>query len=195
MNNSEYSSSKLEIKKLINKAEKGRQAHFMIAYSLGIWAKLLHGVILIVSSIVAILTFADINAFVFVMPQMSADEFRLIVGILASIVFILAVLEEYASLKEKSKYHEDAGKKLTTFIRDSDALLQQTEPINKEQNHIVRTIYQNINETSPIIPDRIFLKAKRKFLIKVEISKSLDSNPHKSFRKIRKELKNKVVSS
>lgn len=177
-----------ELNKLIDKAEKTRAAHFLTASSLAIRGKVLHGSILIGSSIVAILTFADYRVFNPIASRLSQQTFTLFTGLLASLVFILSVLDEFIGWREDSRQHDSAGKVLTSFIRNANGIKQQ-KVITKEQVDIVRERYTLINEQTPSIPDRMFLKSKRQFLMKVSVSKELDNRPFESLRKIRRQLR------
>lgn len=177
-----------EAEKLADKAEKSRQAHFVLSGKLSFRSKLLHSVILIGSSLVAIFTFANYKAFLPILPSLDQDVFTLFVGFLAIIVFILSVFEEFIRWRDMGLMHEDAGKKMTSLIRDAYAIRKNPDITEIDLKHL-RTWYQSINETSPSIPDKVFLKAKQDYLKKLIISQKLDDNPFKSIKSIVKEMK------
>lgn len=180
-----------EIKKLIKKAEQTRHAHFMICSRYKKLGKLIHAFILIGASSVAIFTFANYETFKVVIPNLSENMFTWIVGTIASIVFILTVLEEYIRWTDTARKHEFAGKILTTFIRECDGVIKQTN-LSIIQIENLRTRYTQINESIPPIEDKYFIKAKQEYLIKVCISKELDNNPFldiKAFKKSKRKGK------
>ncbi|SFF72555.1 hypothetical protein SAMN05216353_10710 [Halobacillus alkaliphilus] len=177
-----------ELEKLKGKAEKSRQANFSISLRNELKRDLLHYTILLLSSFVALLTFADFKIFLPLLPNIVEVEFKLFVGICASLVFFLTLTEEFMKWGEKSQQHDQTGKLLTSFIRDCDSLLKKDNVTDEEVKH-VRARYILINETSPSIPDKVFLKSKREYLLKKEISKRLDKEPHKSIRAIKREIK------
>jgi hypothetical protein len=179
-----------EIEKLIRKAEKSRHAHFMISDSLNFKGRLLHTLILIGASTVAILTFANYKSFKIIIPILSENVFTFMIGALASLVFILSILEEFFRWKDIAREHEIAGKQLTTFIRDCDGTIKQSTH-SKEQIDLLRSRYTQVNDNNPPIPDKYFLKAKQEYLIKVSISKELDDNPFLNVRKYKKEKRKK----
>lgn len=178
-----------EIEKLIRKAERSRHAHFMIFNSLDLRGRLLHTIILIGASSVAILTFANYKYFNVIIPSLTESVFTLMIGTLASLVFILSILEEFLRWKDIAREHEIAGKQLTTFIRDCDGTIKQTP--SKEQIDLLRARYTQVNENNPSIPDKYFLKAKQAYLIKVCISQELDNNQFLNIRKFKKEKRKK----
>ncbi|MEH6908515.1 hypothetical protein, partial [Neobacillus drentensis] len=77
-----------EIVKLVRKAEKTRHAHFMISDRLNSRGRLLHTLILIWASAVAILTFANYENFKIIFPNLSEKVFTFMKGTMASLVFI-----------------------------------------------------------------------------------------------------------
>lgn len=177
-----------ELIKLKDKAERIRHAHFMISNRYEIRGKLLHAAILIGSSGVAILTFANYETFKTLFPHLTQNIFSIIVGCIASVVFILTVIEEYIRWRDKAKEHEKAGKLLTTFIRETDGILLHAGSQLQQINHI-RDKYTQLNETIPPIPDKDFIKAKQEYLMKVCISKELDKNPFLDIKKYKKSRK------
>lgn len=180
--------NKREISKLIDIAEKMRQAHYSLAQLYLLKARIIHALVLVLSCLVAILIFADLNIFLIIAPYLTIDHFKLFVGTIASVVFILSVLEEYTRFHEQSRIHEEAGKKLTTFIRNGNSIIKQQQDITIEQINEIRTTYQIITDVIPCLPDKVFLKEKQKYLIKVAISKQLDINPFRSLCCIKKEI-------
>ncbi|WP_409291136.1 hypothetical protein [Peribacillus sp. SCS-37] len=165
-----------EIKKLLRKSEVSREAHFMIANKLKFCSKVLHSIILIASSIVAILTFSSYESFTLLIPRLNEEAFKLGSGILASLTFILVVVEEYVDWGEASHKHENAGRQLTSLIREGGGLIK-SESLSPAQVDSFRSKYIMLNESFPAIPNKFFLKSKQKNLTKIAISKELDKDP------------------
>lgn len=165
-----------ELKKLLKKSEVSREAHFMIANTLKFRSKALHSFILIASSIVAILTFSSYESFTLLIPGLNEEAFKLGAGILASLTFILAVMEEYVNWREASQKHEDAGRQLTSLIREGGGLIK-SESLSPTNLESFRSKYIMLHESFPSIPNKFFLKSKQKNLMKIAISKELDTDP------------------
>mgnify|MGYP001188782896 CR=1 FL=1 len=168
-----------EIKRLKKKAEQNRQMHFSICRRSKIWNRIIHCLVLIGSSVTAILTFAEYEVFLPLFPTLTDNIYKLIIGVFAGFVFILTILEEYLRLGEKAASHETIGKQLTTFIRTASALEAQ-ESITQDDLDKLVSEYSTIHDHAPIIPDRIFLREKQRLGIKIDISKKLDHTPHMS---------------
>lgn len=168
-----------EIKQLKKKAEQNRQMHFSICKRANLLNKTLHALVLIGSSATAVLTFAEYKTFLPWFPTLTDDEYKLIIGLLAGLVFILTILEEYLRLGEKAASHEAIGKQLTTFIRSASALEAQEGVTQDDLDKLVRE-YSTIHDNAPIISDRIFLREKQRLGIKKDISKKLENTPHMS---------------
>ncbi|GAB3806613.1 hypothetical protein [Virgibacillus kimchii] len=179
-----------QIKKLIRKAEVTRNAYFLLGRrykSLNNW---LHFITLISASIVAILTFANFSTFLPIFPNITEEYFKLVIAGFASLVFLLTVTEEFLSLANKVVIHETPAKQLTTFIRTANAV-KGSDRITDEDIEKLTSQYTMISESAPSIPDRVFIKAKRELLVKIEISKALDDNP---FLSVKDYLRNKKNS-
>lgn len=167
---------KEQIRKLRKKSESLRNAHGILYKKYSRASKVLHSLILISSSIVAILTFSDFNDFLVLFHNLEKNVYNLSVGLIASAVFILTVLEEFLTLNKRAASHESAVKQLTTFIRLADSI-EKNEEVNGEDVDRITNQYTMINENMPLIPDSIFLKSKQKLQRKVYISKTLDNEP------------------
>ncbi|MGG1678741.1 hypothetical protein ACIFOT_23920 [Neobacillus sp. NRS-1170] len=170
---------KQEIKNLKKKAEQNRQMHFSISKKANILHKALHTVALIGSSITAILTFAEFSTFIPWFPWLTDGNYKLIIGLFAGLIFIITILEEYLGLGQKAATHENIGKQLTTFIRTASKL-ETYETLTQADLDQAVVEYSSINESAPIIPDKVFLREKQRLYIKIEISKKLEQTPHMS---------------
>ncbi|UTR12732.1 hypothetical protein MM300_10855 [Evansella sp. LMS18] len=178
---------KNELKKIKSKAEKSRQAHFDLAEKKSLLRDILHYITLILSSFVAILTFADYQRFLPIIPNLTQDNFVLGVGFLASFVFLLTVTEEFKRWGEEAQQHLYTGKQLTSLIRDCDSLIKNESLLEGAVTNI-REKYILINELSPPIPDKEFLKAKQRYLNKRAISEYLDEHPHLTVGEAKKRI-------
>lgn len=170
-----------QVEKLSRKAEVTRNAHSILHRRFKRYSSWLHFFILIGSSIIAILTFAGYETFLPLFPHWTDAGYRLGVGIFASVIFILTVVEEYLKLASRVSAHEHAIKELTTFIRNADVVRNKDQIGDKDITDLVAQ-YTNINSSIPSIPDEVFYKAKQGLKRKIEISKMLDSNPFMSIR-------------
>ncbi|UPM54526.1 hypothetical protein [Gottfriedia acidiceleris] len=187
-----------QIKKLRKKAENSRNAYFMLSKKYKLSSSLLHFFILIGSTVVAILTFANYDVFLPLIKSITDPVYKLFIGLLASMVFIFTVVEEFLSLSKKASEYESAGKQLTSFIRYADSIEKRTNVTDEEIDHLTLH-YTLICETTPTIPDKYFLKAKRHLYRKIEISKALEHNPHliiwfHNFKKMLLELKKPIMN-
>ena len=153
---------------------------------------LINIVVIISSAIVAILTFADIEYFRIIFKYINQESFTLLVGILASIIFIITLVQQYLNLSTKSDESEIAIKRITNFIRDTSSLKNEENIDEKKFNQILED-YKKINEENPVIPDYIFIRAKSKLNQKIQISRYIDKYPMKKIRHIKKELRNKSI--
>ncbi|WP_160725008.1 hypothetical protein [Bacillus sp. USDA818B3_A] len=172
---------KQELKNLKKKAEQNRQMHFSISKTTNMLHKSLHTVALIGSSITAILTFAEFSTFIPWFPWLTDENYKLIIGLFAGLIFTITILEEYLGLGQKSAIHESIGKQLTTFIRTASNLETYNTLSQTDLDQAVGE-YSSINESAPIIPERVFLREKQRLYIKIDISKKLEQTPHMSIR-------------
>jgi hypothetical protein len=172
----ELQDKKNQIKKLRKKAELSRNAHFMIARRMKLYSNFLHAFVLIGSTVTAILTFASYDAFLPIFENLNDKYYKITIGLFASLVFIFTVIEEFLKLEKLASEHESAGKQLTTFIRNAD-LIEKNTSINEEDILQLNQSYTMISETSPVIPDKVFFKAKKLLYEKIAISKELEKNP------------------
>ena len=181
-----------EIKKLNKKAEVNRACYSDLHKLYKLLDYLINIVVIISSAIVAILTFADIEYFRIIFKYINQESFTLLVGILASIIFIITLVQQYLNLSTKSDESEIAIKRITNFIRDTSSLKNEENIDEKKFNQILED-YKKINEENPVIPDYIFIRAKSKLNQKIQISRYIDKYPMKKIRHIKKELRNKSI--
>ncbi|MFC9542971.1 hypothetical protein ACFTQ7_24500 [Lysinibacillus sp. NPDC056959] len=173
----EESSYKSQIKKLRKKAEISRNAYFMLTNRFKFYSNLLHFFVLLGSTIVAILTFADYEVFLPLISNLTEPVYKLFIGLIASAVFVLAIMEEFLKLSKKTSEYESSGKQLTSFIRHADSI-EKREEIQEGDLSQLTLYYTLICETTPIIPDNYFFKAKRHLYRKISLSKEIEDNPN-----------------
>lgn len=173
----EESSYKSQIKKLRKKAENSRNAYFMLTKKYKLFSNLLHFFVLLGSTIVAILTFADYEVFLPLVSNLTDPVYKLFIGIMASAVFVLAVMEEFLKLSKKASEYESSGKQLTSFIRHADSI-EKREEIQEGDFSQLTLYYTLICESTPIIPDKYFFKAKLHLYRKISLSKEIENNPN-----------------
>lgn len=179
-----------EIKKLNKKAEVNRACYSDLHKLYKVLDESINIFVIISSAIVAILTFADIEYFRIIFKYVNQESFTLFVGILASIIFIITLIQQYLNLSTKSGESERAIKRITNFIRDTSSLKNEENIDNNKFNEILEE-YKKINEENPVIPDFIFIRAKSKLYQKIQLSRCIDKYPMKKVKDIKKELRNK----
>lgn len=179
---------KEEIRKLLRKAEVCRQCHSHLYIKYSRLHKLLHGIVIIFSSLVAILTFADYNNFKIIISNLSKEYFNFSIGVFAFFVFLISLIEEYVNFQGIAQENSNSMDNFTNFIREASVYKNKDFVTNEEYKFILDK-YKFINEVSPQIPDKVFIKSKKKLLEKIEISKMIDKYPMKSLREIKKILK------
>lgn len=107
---------KEEVIKLIQKAETTRQCHSYL-YSVNlIWHRIVRCLLIVLSSTVAILTFANYTTFTLIFKELTEGKFVLSVGLLASLVFILTLVEEFLHFHRNSILRKEAVNRYTNFI-------------------------------------------------------------------------------
>lgn len=179
-----------EIKKLNKKAEVNRTCYSDLHKLYKVLDASINIFVIISSAIVAILTFADIEYFRIIFKYVNQESFTLFVGVLASIIFIITLIQQYLNLSTKSGESERAIKRITNFIRDTSSLKNEENIDNNKFNEILEE-YKKINEENPVIPDFIFIRAKSKLHQKIQISRCIDKYPMKKVKDIKKQLRNK----
>lgn len=179
-----------QLKKLRKKSEINRQAYSIQYSRYAKIAKLLHAFILVSSCVTATLIFTDYTVFKPIVHNLTEDVYKLVNGGIATLVFVLTIIEESFKPGNIAKEYDVAIKRYTEFIRNINYVVNTKNADDKEVRKIIDK-YNFICELSPQIPDRIFVKAKKKLLRKIEISKALDRDPFKCvlILKIKKKFK------
>ncbi|MBE5107264.1 SLATT domain-containing protein [Bacillus thuringiensis] len=167
---------KEQINKLRKKANLSRDSHFMVASRYKIYHIFFQFIIITGSTIIAILTFANFDTFLPVTNNLTEEEYKLFVGVFASIIFIFTVIEGFLKFGEKVAGHENMGKQLTTFIRNADSV-KNLKLLNEDNVTQLTMHYNMLNEAAPTIPTKFIIKAKKQLHQRIEISKMLEVKP------------------
>lgn len=162
-----------EVFKLKRKAEINRQSHMMVAKCFSTREASLRFLNIILSCLVAVLIFADWRIFLPLLPSLTETKFNLTNGILASLVFILTILEYSVRWDDVSEEHQKAVKDWTALIRKLSKLKEQ-ESVSPNEVELILNEYVICSESTPVIPDRFFYKGKRSYFQKKQISKMVD---------------------
>jgi hypothetical protein len=171
------------IDKIKGRAEITRSAHVRLGEKYGFKSKFIKVVLLIGSTITTTLIFTK---------NFNEDTFIFIAGIFSLMLFILSLIELVLNYEKNAETHNQAAILFTSLIRELNQI-QETKTIDKKTLEALQDKYDWINESSPWIPDKDLLEAKRQFKIIKGINKALDDelNLGKSI----KLLENKVVSN
>ncbi|NPE28133.1 SLATT domain-containing protein [Methanococcoides sp. SA1] len=179
----EFEIYKKEIKQLEDKANMMRDMHSYQFQKYEYISKVFSLVIIVLSAIVSILAIADPT--IFSIDRNYVDNFRNLIAILAFIIFLISLYDKIYGINEKAGKHEQAVKVMTDFIVECNNIRKlEIDSCGKDEIKLkvdsLQTQYSLINQMNPfpVISDEDFVKAKKKHLLKVEISKKLSNNPH-----------------
>lgn len=175
----------LALSNLKDKAETTRSGHSTSASFFGSISLLIKAIIIVGSTITTTLIFSDYSLFnnvTFILLNVTIDNkiYMFIAGISSLIIFILSLMDLVLAYDKRSEKHNDAIKKLTTLIREMK-ISKDTKNIDLNSLTMYQNRYNEINETSPTIPDRLFLHAVQKYNRKRATVMEIKENP---FRRI-----------
>jgi hypothetical protein len=168
------------IKKIKARAEITRSAHASLGKKYGYTSKFIKIILLIGSTISTTLIFTR---------NFDEEIYLLIAGVFSLILFILSLFELVLNFEKNAETHNQAVILFTSLIRDLNRA-QEIKVINEKSLDTLQEKYDWIHESSPWIPDKEFLEAKRIFKIKRDINKSLDDeiNLGKSIKQLEDEI-------
>lgn len=166
-----------QLKKIKKKSEICRQAYSLLHNFYAKFSGILHLLILIFSCFIATLTFADYSVFNPIFKNLTEGIYKLISGGVAGLIFSLIIVEESFKPGNLAKEYSSAVKLYTELIRNIHYAIE-TENIEDDEARKIIEKYNFISGIVPLIPDKIFKKAKKSLIIKIEISKLLDKNPY-----------------
>ncbi|KGK98228.1 hypothetical protein LI82_10945 [Methanococcoides methylutens] len=179
----EFDIYKKEIKQLEHKANMMRDMHSYQFQKYEWLSKFFSLMIIALSAIVSVLAIVDPS--IFSIDRNYIDSFRNLIAILAFIIFLISLIDKIYGINENARKHEQAVKVMTDFIVECNNFRKlETNSCGKEEIKLkvdsLEAQYSLINQMNPfpVISDEDFIKAKKKHLLKVEISKKLSKNPH-----------------
>ena len=152
------------IDKMKVRAEIMRSAHVSLGERYGFKSKLIKIVLLIGSTITTTLIFTR---------NFNEETFVFVAGIFSIILFILSLIELVLNYEKNAETHNQAAKLFTSLMRELSQI-QETKTIDEKTLEALHDKYDWINESSPWIPDKDLLEAKRLFKIIKGINKALD---------------------
>jgi hypothetical protein len=103
-------------------------------------------------------------------------------GILALVTFFLSIVHLKVNWKEKGELHDKASRIYASLKQESGCLLSRDDEISEEMYRRLLDTYDFVGEFCIPIPERSFLKYKKRHRIKVKISRLLDDKPAASIR-------------
>jgi len=170
------------IEKIKARAEITRSAHVHLGKKYGNMSKFIKIVLLIGATTSTTLIFTR---------NFNEEIYLFIAGIFSLMLFILSLFELVLNFEQNAETHNQAVKLFTSLIRELNRV-REIKTIDEKTMETLRDKYEWIQESSPWIPDKEFLEAKRWFKIKKDIYKALDDeiNMGKSI----KQLENESVS-
>jgi hypothetical protein len=133
-------------------------------------------------------------ALVFVDPAISVavTPFRLNpslwLGLVSVLTFFLSILQVKVDWKGQADKHAQALAMYAAVKRECSYLLASERVLPKHECHNVLARYEMAGSLGVEIPERDFLRQKRRHLLKSEISKYLDTHPSASILLVRFQL-------
>jgi len=143
-------------------------------------AIILDTLILAISLWLAAMAFADESVTAKLVPFSVQPMIWL--GILALVTFFLSIVHLKVNWKEQSELHGKASRVYASLKQQSGYLLSRGDEIWEEMYRRLLDMYDFAGEFCIPIPERSFLKYKKKHRIKVKISRLLDDKPAASIR-------------
>jgi hypothetical protein len=171
-----------QIKKIKARAEITRSAHANLGKRYGFISKAIKIVLLIGSTTSTTLIFTK---------NFNEEIYVLIAGVFSLTLFIVSLIELVLNYEKNAETHNQAVTLFTSLIRDLNRA-QEIKTIDEKTLETLQDKYDWIYESSPWIPDKYFLEAKRRFKIKKDIKKALDDEVN--LGKSIKQLENAIVS-
>lgn len=152
------------ISKIKGRAEITRNAHVSLGKKYGDKSKLIKIVLLIGSTITTTLIFTK---------NFNEEIFVLLAGIFSLILFLLSLIELVQNYEKTAETHNQAVILFTSLTRELNKI-QDIKIIDEKTLDALQDKYDWINESSPWIPDKDYLEAKRLYHIRKSIYQSLD---------------------
>jgi hypothetical protein len=109
-------------------------------------------------------------------------------GLVSVLTFFLSMLQVKVDWKGQADRHAQALAMYAAVKRECSYLLASERILPKHECHNVLAKYEMAGSLGVEIPEKDFLKQKRRHLLKVEISKYLDAHPSASLQLARFQL-------
>jgi hypothetical protein len=109
-------------------------------------------------------------------------------GLVSVLTFFLSMLQVKVDWKGQADKHAQALAMYASVKRDSSYLLASERILPKHECHNVLAKYEMAGGLGVEIPEKDFLKQKRRHLLKIEISKHLNTHPSASLLLVRYHL-------
>lgn len=160
-----------EIAKYIKRAELLRSINAQILHNVKLLDNITKFYISVGSGISTTLIFSKIP-----------DTYFLHVGVFSCSVFLVSLIPSTFEFSKKINERIVTMNLLTRWIRDAEHF--QKFDINNDKNKYTKLVesYQNIMETHYFISDKKFLRLKKKFILKSQISKELEVDPNFKYK-------------
>lgn len=131
--------------------------------------------LLILSATIAFLAFSSDMLKSLLLPAFLKDT--VVFAGLSLLLFVISVVQWRVGWKERGAAHNDAASALSRLKHELAKTLSGTNAVAEEvfRNHMIQ--YQYINDSIVKIPEKLFLKLKRRHKSKVELSALLDVYP------------------
>lgn len=101
-------------------------------------------------------------------------------GLVSVLTFFLSMLQVKVDWKGQADKHAQALAMYASVKRECSYLLASERVLPKHECHSVLAKYEMAGSLGVEIPEQDFLKQKRRHLLKIEISKHLDTHPSAS---------------
>ncbi len=172
------------IKRIKARAEITRSAHASLGKKYGFTSKFIKIILLIGSTTSTILIFTR---------NFDEEIYLLIAGVFSLILFIVSLVELVLNFEKNAETHNQSVILFTSLIRDLNRA-QEIKMIDEKALETLQDKYDWIHESSPWVPDKEFLEAKRRFKIKRDINKALDDeiNLGKSIKQHENDIVTKI---
>ena len=166
----------MELEKLKERSNMLASQHAMLSDGYKFWA-LVIDLSLVFSS--GALLFFSIAAEVYTAPLLNIfgyEDTRNVLPFLTFVVFLASLVEWRIGFKFSAQEHEQALNGYARVKRDINKALKSAS-LTDEIVNLLKTNYDYCADTAPAIPEKKFLKLKKKHLLKIKISKALEITP------------------
>lgn len=179
MNNDKTMSFPLQQNELLEKIKKKAQMQADIHGQLADYNRWWHNFLLygtlLTSTFMLSLTFVS-EEFIVRTTPLTSDGFKWLQAIIAVGNFFAGLLLSIWRPSDYEAKHRDAVRHYTHVLYEIRSIEERGDITEKELKEIQNLYLHNI--TIPPIPDKVFLKLKKRYLVKVTISKYLEEHPH-----------------